>query len=431
MLQSKRQMAFGNLFFGVALLLLVFTFGYTLTNFSKSAQTAALVAHTYEVQDYIERLSSNVKDAERAERGFLLTSDESYVALFQSAVQDEQANARALSELIRSKPVQQEKMRRLEGLIQQRFAILAQVIEVQKRKGFEAARQMVLTGSGKRMMEAIQFEVKLMQAHENRLLERRLKDRTQANQSVYAVSALLIVLVLLTLAISYWFFYSTVISYRGLFKEKKAYAEQLEQTNQELEMVAAIASHDLKAPLRKIRFFTDEIIKDPASSLSAESRDFFERIQASVEKMQALIENVLAIARRKRALPPPEKVDLRQVAEEVASTLETQILETGGRVEIGGMCAIQGDHSELAQLLQNLIENSLKFHRPGVPPHVSVRAFETGDGACEIRVKDNGCGVEKRRQKEIFEMFSRAPDHDGYAGTGIGLGTVSKIVRHY
>lgn len=431
MLQSMKQMAFGNLFLGLALLFLGFTFFFMLTNYSEAIKSGQWVAHTYQVKEQVERLASDVKDAERAERGYLITNDPSYLALFDLSVKHSKATAVFLQQLTRDNPQRQAHLRQLNQLILLRLNVLRQVLKRQQQDGFEAAQALVLTGKGKRLMDNIQAMTNTMLNEEDLLIKQRRQTFEDVNRWVYLLSGLFFVLALIPLVSGYYFLRMSANRYRLLLLEKNNYVAQLEQSNQELEMVATIASHDLKTPLRKISFFVGEILRDPANSLSAESVEFSERIRVSLDKLQGLIEHLLVIAKRKAPVLPHEMVNLQQVAQEVAFILEGQIRDSGGAVKIGDMCSIQGDRYELAQLLQNLIENGLKYHRPGVPPVVNVMARQTTDGQCEIRVKDNGLGVEKQHQKEIFNMFSRMPGQAQCDGSGVGLGTVSKIVRHH
>jgi signal transduction histidine kinase len=124
--------------------------------------------------------------------------------------------------------------------------------------------------------------------------------------------------------------------------------------------------------------------------------------------------------------------------------LENRIAETGGRVEIGDLPSVDGDPTQMRQLLLNLIGNSLKFHRPGEPPVVQVRGRLladvdrpfTGPGQrvaplCEITVSDNGIGFDEKYLDRIFEVFQRLHGRSEYEGTGIGLAICRKIVERH
>jgi light-regulated signal transduction histidine kinase (bacteriophytochrome) len=159
--------------------------------------------------------------------------------------------------------------------------------------------------------------------------------------------------------------------------------------------------------------------------------------------MRTLIHDLLTFSCVTTKGKPFARVDLRQVAREVVSDLEGSIHETGGRVEVGDLPSVEADPMQMRQLLQNLIGNGLKFHRPDVPPVVRVegkvlsrmeRPF-TGDGRSdpfvEIIVADNGIGFEEIYLDRIFELFQRLHGRSEYEGTGMGLAICRKIVERH
>lgn len=213
----------------------------------------------------------------------------------------------------------------------------------------------------------------------------------------------------------------------------KNYAARLEFSNKELEQFATVASHDLQAPLRKVMLFGDYLKKSLADRLDDESLDYLNRMQRASAKMQALINDLLALSRISRKGKPFVPVDLKQVAEEVISDLEGVIRENAGKIILGPMVTIDADGVQMHQVLQNLMGNALKFHRPGVPPVIEVSAVAINDQFCEIRVQDNGIGFDEKYLDRIFTLFERLHGEQDYGGgSGLGLAIVKKIVdRHH
>ncbi len=213
----------------------------------------------------------------------------------------------------------------------------------------------------------------------------------------------------------------------------KNYAARLEYSNKELEQFATVASHDLQAPLRKVMMFSDYLRTAVADRLDEESLDYLNRMQRATTKMQSLISDLLALSRIGRKGKPFVPVDLKQVAEEVVSDLEGMVRENAGKISIGPMVTIDADGVQMQQVLQNLIGNALKFHRPGVPPVIEVSAVPVGDQRCEIRVQDNGIGFDEKYLDRIFTLFERLHGEQDYGGgSGLGLAIVKKIVdRHH
>src|SRR5262249_51051961 len=122
--------------------------------------------------------------------------------------------------------------------------------------------------------------------------------------------------------------------------------------------------------------------------------------------------------------------DLSAVARDVISDLEARILQTGGDVRLGALPTLSADPLQMRQLLQNLIGNALKFHRPGVPPVVVVQATLAGD-PCRLEVRANGIGFDERYLDRIFQVFQRLHGRVAYEGTGVGLAICKKIAERH
>lgn len=224
----------------------------------------------------------------------------------------------------------------------------------------------------------------------------------------------------------------------GLVIERKlgegaiqAYQERLEQSNLELEQFAAIASHDLKNPLRKISTFSSALEDMEAGRLSPEGLDYLHRIGRSADRLQALITDLLTLSSINRHTLPMHEVDLNEVMTEVLADLEHERQQADGRIEIGPMCGVYGDEFQLHQVFQNLIGNGLKFHRPDVPPQIKVACQSSPGGECVITVQDNGIGLKMEYSERIFQPFERLHGSAHYPGTGIGLAVVKKIVERH
>jgi PAS domain S-box-containing protein len=203
-------------------------------------------------------------------------------------------------------------------------------------------------------------------------------------------------------------------------------ARKLERSNRDLQDFASIASHDLQEPLRKIRTFGDRIkaILDP--SVTPEARDYLERLVSSASRMQLLIDNLLAYSRVGSRPPKVIPVDLNVVMKDVLADLESTVEQSGGRVIASPLPMVDGDPTQLRQLLQNLIANALKFRRPGVSPEVRIYFIEG-----RFHVEDNGIGFEPQYAERIFGVFERLHSRHDYEGTGIGLSICRKIVERH
>ena len=213
-------------------------------------------------------------------------------------------------------------------------------------------------------------------------------------------------------------------------------AEKLVRSNAELEQFAYIASHDLQEPLRKIQAFGDRLKNKYEQSLGPEGLDYLVRMQNAAARMQTLIQDLLSLSRVTSQAKPFAMVDLNDVVQTVVSDLEVRIERVGGRVEVSALPVIRGDRGQMAQLLQNLIGNALKFQKPGEQPVVKVYSqFLTektgGANVWQVLVEDNGIGFDEKYRERIFQIFQRLHGRSEYEGTGIGLAICRKIVdRH-
>jgi two-component system, LuxR family, sensor kinase FixL len=217
-------------------------------------------------------------------------------------------------------------------------------------------------------------------------------------------------------------------------------AEELARSNAELEQFAFVASHDLQEPLRKIQAFGDRVKTKCEKIDLGEAGDYLARMQNAAARMQTLINDLLAFSRVIRSSQPFVPVDLGAVTKEVLVDLEVRIEKNGARVDLGELPTINGDPTQMQQLMQNLLSNALKFQPPGAQPVVTIRSreFSLEDGAgvdtnpmWEITVQDNGIGFDEKHLEKIFAVFQRLHGRAEFEGTGIGLAVVRRIVERH
>jgi PAS domain S-box-containing protein len=209
-------------------------------------------------------------------------------------------------------------------------------------------------------------------------------------------------------------------------------AAELAVSNRELEEFAYIASHDLQAPLRKVMVLGDRLRGHLPDDTDATALDYLDRALAAAARMQRLIDDLLDLSRVSNRDRDPVPVDLNDVVHQVIDDLEVGIAQTDATIDVEDLPVVLGDASQLAQLLQNLLGNALKFARPGVPPRVRISAGATGGPLTAVKVTDNGIGFDQRYAEKIFQPFQRLRPRHEYAGTGMGLAICRRIVeRHH
>lgn len=213
---------------------------------------------------------------------------------------------------------------------------------------------------------------------------------------------------------------------------------RLEESNRELEQFATVASHDLQEPLQKIQMFRSLLAAKYADILDESGRRYLERMENATVRMQALIDNLLALSRVTSSARPFTEVDLTETARDVVSDLEFVIEQSNARVEIANLPTVTGDSLQLRQLLQNLIGNAVKFACKDSPPIIKLHArpASTGNGngvgaSWSIVIEDNGIGFEPKYRERIFQPFERLHGVGDYEGTGIGLAICRKIAKRH
>jgi PAS domain S-box-containing protein len=207
--------------------------------------------------------------------------------------------------------------------------------------------------------------------------------------------------------------------------------QELMQRNRDLEEFAYVAGHDLQEPLRKINTFGEMLESDYRDNLGENGRLYVDRMRVSAQRMAELVRDLLAYSRVTTNKQPFQRVDLNRLVTEVLGDLYVSLEESGGKVNVGHLPAITADPTQMRQLFQNLIANSLKFKRAGVTPVVQVSAERGDDNAYRIIVEDNGIGFESRFLDRIFDPFQRLHPRGKFEGTGLGLTICRRIVdRH-
>lgn len=204
---------------------------------------------------------------------------------------------------------------------------------------------------------------------------------------------------------------------------------KLQSSNAELERFAYAVAHDLQAPLRHIKAFTEIIAEKLEDPESYEDEGEIDRIVRSSERMQALIRDLLAYSRVGESRLKAERFSPAAAVQDAIDLFAPEIREQGAVVTIGDMPAeVDADRGQLTLVFQNLIGNGLKYCSPGKQAEVTIEGSED-PATWHFVVSDNGIGVAPGQAERIFKVFQRLHTEQEYSGTGIGLAICEKIVR--
>ena len=212
------------------------------------------------------------------------------------------------------------------------------------------------------------------------------------------------------------------------------YSEKLEKSNKELDQFAYIVSHDLQEPLRKIQFFGDRLITNYDKILDNKASDYIERMKNAAFRMGKFIDGLLQYSRVTRMEKQFESIDLNELIKEVIDDLEVRIIETRTKINIDKLPDIIADPLQIKQVFQNIISNSLKFHREKISPVINITSKitdEDNNSFYEIIISDNGIGFDNAYADKIFVLFQRLHGRSEYEGTGIGLAICKKIIEQH
>ena len=203
-------------------------------------------------------------------------------------------------------------------------------------------------------------------------------------------------------------------------------AEELRRSNSELEHLAAIASHDLSEPLRVIAGYSELLGERCEAWDDDDAVQITAAIERGVQRMQRLIDGILAYARAGITLDV-EDIPLEEVVAEVSLSLEAMIDERGASLEVGDLPVVSFNRTQLVQVLQNLVSNAIKFVPPGRVPTVKIAAEELGD-SWRVTVADNGMGISAEELERTVSGFGQRMAGDPTTG-GIGLAVCARIIE--
>ncbi|MBB2945268.1 signal transduction histidine kinase [Actinoplanes lutulentus] len=212
-------------------------------------------------------------------------------------------------------------------------------------------------------------------------------------------------------------------------QQLKSQTEELTRSNRDLEQFAYVASHDLQEPLRKVASFCQLLQRRYAGQMDERADQYIAFAVDGAQRMQRLINDLLAFSRIGRLTSGFAEVDLNKVLTEVKSQLEARAGEDA-EITWDPLPTVEGEEPLLTTLFVNLLGNSLKFRRPDVAPAIHVSVERDGE-EWQLNVRDNGIGIEAEFADKVFVIFQRLHSRDAYEGTGIGLAIVKKIVEYH
>jgi signal transduction histidine kinase len=472
-LDATRRRAIGQiLLLAAGFLVLVAISASSVIFVNKAREDSGLVVHTVEVENQINTLLLEIRRAESGARGYLLTLGPEFLHDHETAVATIVPAIEKLARLTSDNPAQGENVGKLRTAVDARLDQFAKEMNFVRQNQPAGAVALVREAAAGNSSGTIRDVALAMRAEEERLFASRniAADRSQKIASMVTIAGSGLVIALAGISI---FLVRRSAQARddaeALLRDNNLNLEttvdertaDLREANNEIQRFAYIVSHDLRSPLVNIMGFTSELEElradifkriatlghatDAASPplpvggesepvLEGEdkqlSQDFAEAlgfIKSSIAKMDRLITAILNLTREGRREFEPVRIDTRELIEAIVTTVAHQAAEAQARIRIEPLPGIVSDRLALEQIFSNLIDNALKYLKPGVPGDISVRG-RTKLGFAIFEVTDNGRGIDPKDHQRIFDLFRRAGTQDK-PGQGIGLAHVRALVR--
>lgn len=208
--------------------------------------------------------------------------------------------------------------------------------------------------------------------------------------------------------------------------------QNLDESNRKLKKFAEVVAQDFQLPIAKIHNNTAILAQKYIDQVEKEDVSVLKFLEDSTQQLNAMIEILLHFSDKNKKIIKDEKVDLNIVIQEVLGNLQEAIQQTQAKIFITrDLPQVKANKMMVVQLFQNLISNSLKFHKQGVPPNIYIGLQGMKEGYCHLYIKDNGIGIPENDLERIFSFHSRTEDIQTYEGNGIGLSIVKKVIEEF
>lgn len=396
--------------------------------------------HTRDVLRQLTLVLSTLKVAETGQLGYVLTGDPAFLSPHGDAIREIESSTATLRDLVRDNPGQQLNLDRLDTMIATRLASIVTTIELVRNGHRPQAIALIADGGGVGTMNDIRSLLGQMERASSGLLEAQaqLADaaRRRLHVTIFGLIGIAMALVVMLFAVNLRELRAAgrarlevLAANQQLERRVQERTLALQLVNEELESFAYSVSHDLRAPLRAVSGFAQILARRHRDDLNEEGRHYMDNVVAASVRMGALIDDLLLYLRVGRSAIRSQPVPLSPLLKQAVGTLAKRIASSGARVEvIEPLATPVGDTTLVGQILANLLENALTYHRPGVAPRIRVAAWQEGE-AIVIEVQDEGIGIAHEYQQKVFEVFQRLHSDEQYPGTGVGLAIVRKAAR--
>lgn len=441
----------------ITLLLLV-----NLSTFVLIQRTAAFneqVDATWQLRRAARGVLLNIKDAETAQRGYLLTGQTSFLLTYDQSARAAPQMLEELDRLAGDDDVGQASTEAMARLSRDKFLEMDGIIELSRQGRNQQALEQVRSGRGKKLMEDLDAEIATLDSQLGARLSRQQADsegsavftiilNTVAGGLILVLGGIIVILIRRYLSDMAAAQADLDRVNAGLEETIRARTAALTRANEEVQRFAYIVSHDLRSPLVNVMGYTAELEQvgktinraileaektrdvepEVVTAIREDLPEAVGFIRASTEKMDRLINAILKLSREGRRALAPETLDVGEMALAAADSIRHQLEETRTEFVVGEMTTFESDRLSIEQIIGNLIENAVKYSDGARPNRIEVSGRDLSGGWVEIAIADSGRGIAPKDHERIFELFRRSGRQDR-PGEGLGLAFVRNSVR--
>jgi PAS domain S-box-containing protein len=213
-------------------------------------------------------------------------------------------------------------------------------------------------------------------------------------------------------------------------QQLREYADNLKRSNEDLELFAYIATHDLQEPIRNIVTYVQLLLSECGAGESPRTEKYLKIIENSGLRMNSLVSDLREYSRVRSQAKPPEPVDMGKILHNALNNLQPVITETRASITHDQLPVVLADSTQITQVVQNLIGNAIKFRRKETVPSIHV-SVSSRDGMWQFGITDNGIGIPAGYYQKIFILFERLHSRDAYPGSGLGLALSKRVIERH
>jgi signal transduction histidine kinase len=415
---------------------------FSLKQFSALTSYSNQVDHTNRVITQLYRLESLLKELDIKERGFMVTKDSTYVRELIQTSRHVQPTIENVKALTNDNEVQAKTFVMLRSSIALRLSDIKDNLQYLDTTSNPGVSPYYFQGR-ERKIESINYITEMLK-REDKMLREKFESKVYYQQiTTNTLIYLLLVFGLVTLALFLVMVKELKIRL-GYQEELQTKLIDLKRSHAELEQIAFAASHDLQEPLRKIRIFSNRLLM-LKNEEDTEAKDTIDRISASAERMQDLIDDMVNLTSLIKEEGEKELVDLNTTVKNVLTELDSKIKAQQTVIHREVLPEIVGYPRQFSILFKSLLDNSLKFTREGVVPTIAIRSDKiSGEELIHINkdlaqktfhritISDNGIGFDNKFISKMFKIFQRLHTQQSeFEGKGIGLAICQRIVVNH